>query len=263
MRTCDRTLAMVLAGLVLGLVPALGFDGNTPRPKLQALPPATAPFHPGDPALVDDRISSLKYAAEQGVPAAQWQLGHMYATGEGVPQSDLQAFGYFGKIANLNVEDNLDSPNRRIVASALVAIGQYYLDGIPDSDVKPDPSRARRMFWRAATYYGDPEAQYRLGRLMLNENGSHDAVQAARWLKLAANKDQHGAQALLGEMLIKGEVVPRQAARGLMYLILAREGAPDEVWIDKLYQQGVAKATNDDRAAARIYLEQWVRGLRD
>jgi uncharacterized protein len=264
MRTFERTLVLMLAGLALGLAPALGFDGNTQRPKLQALPPATAPFHPGDPALADDRISSLKYAAEQGVPAAQWQLGHMYATGEGVPQSDLEAFGYFGKIANRHAEDGLDSPNKRIVASAIVAVGQYYLDGIPNSDVKPDPARARRMFWHAATYFGDPEAQYRLGRLMLSGNGgSHDPVQAARWLKLAANKDQHSAQALLGDMLIKGETVPRQTARGLMYLILAREGAPEDAGIDTLYQQALAQATIDDRAAARIYLEQWVRGLRD
>ena len=144
-----------------------------------------------------------------------------------------------------------------------MAVGQYYLDGIPDSDVKADPARARKMFWHAATYFGDPEAQYRLAKLILDSGNPHDAVQAARWLKLAANKDQHSAQALLGEMLIKGEIIPRQSARGLMYLILAQEGAPDEAWINNLYKQGVAKATNDDLTAAKIYLEQWVRGLRD
>jgi uncharacterized protein len=264
MRTFDRALGIVLIGLGLGLAPALGFDGNTNgRAQLQSLPSPAAPFHPGDPGAADT-ITSLEYAAEKGEPTAQWRLGHMYAKGEGVPRSDLRAFGYFGKIANSHAEDGIDSPNARIVASAIVAVGQYYLDGIPDSDIKADPTRARRMFFYAATYFGDPDAQYLLGRLFLDgSGGQRDPVQAARWLKLAANKDQHPAQALLGDMLVKGEGVPRQAARGLMYLILARDASPEDAGINALYQQALAQASNDDRSAARIYLQQWVRGLRD
>jgi TPR repeat protein len=188
----------------------------------------------------------------------------MYAKGDGVPRSDLRAFAYFGKIANSHAEDGIDSPNARIVASAIVAVGRYYLDGIPDSDIKSDPARARRMFFYAASYFQDPDAQYLLGRLFLEGNGgARDAVQAARWLKLAANKDQHAAQALLGEMLIKGEHVPRQIARGLMYLILARDASPDEAAINTAYHQALAEASDNDRSAARIYLQQWVRGVRD
>jgi hypothetical protein len=103
-----------------------------------------------------------------------------------------------------------------------------------------------------------------LGRLFLDgSGGTRDPVQAARWLKLAANKDQHPAQALLGDMLVNGELVPRQMARGLMYLVLARDASPDEPAINALYQQALGKATDEDRAAARIYLQQWLRGLRD
>jgi TPR repeat protein len=120
------------------------------------------------------------------------------------------------------------------------------------------------MFLHAATYFGDPEAQYRLGRLFLSgDGGARDPVQAARWLKLAARQDHHLAQAVLGDMLVKGEFVPRQVARGLMYLILGREGAPDEPWINALYVEALAKASADERAATRNYLQQWVRGVRD
>jgi TPR repeat protein len=260
MRTFDRVLGIVLIGVGLGLAPALGFDGPTnPRAQLQSLPAPGA-------ALPDDRtkaLTSLEYAAEKGEATAQWRLGHMYAKGDGVPRSDVRAFAYFGKIAN-HAEEGVDSPNARIVANAIVAVGQYYLDGIPDSDVQADPARARRMFFYAATYFGDPEAQYLLGRLFLDgSGGQRDAVQAARWLKLAANKDQHPAQALLGDILVKGDLVPRQVPRGLMYLILARQGAPEEPWINALYEDALAKAREDDRAAARIYLQQWVRGIRD
>jgi TPR repeat protein len=257
MRTFDRTLALIALGLGVGVAPALGFDGTTtPRPTLQSLP---SPDAAGE-------VISLQYAAQQGSPSAQWKLGNMYQRGDGVPRSDLQAFKYFGQIASAHVDDGPDSPNARLVASALVAVGQYYLDGIPNSDLKPDAGRARHTFFYAATVFGDPEAQYRLGRLFLTggQGVPREPLQAARWLKLAANKDQHAAQALLGEMLIKGDQVPRQAAKGLMYLIIARDGAAsEEKWIRDTYDAAIARANDDDRSAARIYLQQWLRGIRD
>jgi TPR repeat protein len=264
MRMCDRTLGIVLIGLAIGLAPALAFDGTTNRPQLQSLPSPATPLHPGESARTAN-ITSLEYAAEKGDSTAQWRLGHMYMKGEGVPRSDRRAFAYFGKIANSHAEDSsFDSPNARIVASAIVAVGRYYLDGIPDSDIKADPARARRMFFYAASNFRDPDAQYLLGRLLLDgSGGAREPVQAARWLKLAANKDQHAAQALLGEMLVKGELVPRHVARGLMYLILARDASPEDPSISTSYQQALAQATADDRSAARIYLQQWVSGIRD
>jgi TPR repeat protein len=250
---------MVLIGLSLGLAPALGFDGTSNRAQLQSLPSPAAPLHPGKAARAAN-ITSLEFAAEKGDSTAQWRLGHMYMRGDGVPRSDRRAFTYFGKIANSHAEDgSFDSPNARIVASALVAVGRYYLDGIPDSDIKADPARARRMFFYAASNFRDPDAQYLLGRLLLDgSGGAREPVQAARWLKLAANKDQHAAQALLGGMLIKGELVPRQVARGLMYLILARDASPDDAAIRTDYQQALAQATKDDLDAARVYLQEWV-----
>ena len=264
MRTCDRTLGMVLIGLSLGLAPALGFDGTSNRAQLQSLPSPAAPLHPGEAARAAN-ITSLEFAAEKGDSTAQWRLGHMYMRGDGVPRSDRRAFAYFGKIANSHAEDSsFDSPNARIVASALVAVGRYYLDGIPDSDIKADPARARRMFFYAASNFRDPDAQYLLARLLLDgSGGTREPVQAARWLKLAANKDQHAAQALLGGMLIKGELVPRQVARGLMYLILARDASPDDPAIRADYQQALAMATKNDLDAARVYLQEWVSGTRD
>src|SRR5207302_8756924 len=102
----------------------------------------------------------------------------------GVARSDRRAFTYFGKIANSHAEDSsFDSPNARIVASALVAVGRYYLDGIPDSDIKADPSRARRMLFYAASNLRDPDAQYLMGRLLLDgSGGEHEPVQAVRGL---------------------------------------------------------------------------------
>ena len=47
------------------------------------------------------------------------------------------------------------------------------------------------MFGYAASYFGDPDAQYRLGRMYLDGNGAlKEPKQAARWLSLAARKGQ-------------------------------------------------------------------------
>ena len=97
------------------------------------------------------------------------------------------------------------TPQARFVANAFVTLGLYHLDGIPGT-LKADPNVAREMFRYAASYFADPEAQYYLGRLYLHGKGApKDAIQAARWLRLSANKGDHRAQALLGSMLFKGE----------------------------------------------------------
>jgi TPR repeat protein len=190
----------------------------------------------------------------------------MYAKGDGVPHCDLRAFEYFTRIANSHADDYPDTPQAPFVSNAFVALGQYYLDGIPNSAVKADPERARQMFAYAASYFGNADAQYRLARLYLDGRGGleRDAKQAARWLGLAAQKGQYQAQAVLGSMLFKGDVGPRQAARGLMWLTLARDSAvgTEDKWIADLYDAAFKQANDDDRAAALSALERWMKNRR-
>jgi hypothetical protein len=69
---------------------------------------------------------------------------------------------------------------------------------------------------------------------------------------------------VLGGMLFKGEYTPRQAARGLMWLTLARDGASaQEKWIAELYSTAMKQATPEEQAAALNYLERWLKGHRD
>lgn len=268
------------------VAPALAFDGtaaNAPKPPPVAVtkPAPAAALHPTPPADVprapktavataaapsgaDNALTALKYAAEGGHPVAQWKLGRMYASGDGVDQDAMRAFDYFSKIANAHAEDSPHAPQSRIVANAFIQLGQYYLDGIPNSQVRADPNRAREMFAYAASYFGDPDAQYYLAKLYLSGEGApRDPRYAARWLGLAAHKGQHQAQAVLGNLLFNGRGVPRQAARGLMWLTLARDAAgSSEIWINKLYDDAMARATDDDRAVALRMLEGWVQGQR-
>lgn len=206
-------------------------------------------------------VRALEYAATQGHTMALWKLGRMYAEGDGVGHDDLKAFEYFSKIADQYADESPASANARFVSSAFVALGGYFLEGIPGSYVKRDVSRAVDMLYYAASYYGDPDAQYGLARLYLEGLGvDKDSRQAARWLHLSAEKGHHAAQALLGNLLILGDGVPRQGARGLMWLTLAREAADPEkdAWIIELHDKAFAAASESDRQAALAYMQQYL-----
>ncbi|MGA2895285.1 MAG: tetratricopeptide repeat protein [Xanthobacteraceae bacterium] len=255
----------VQSGGMVVVEPAFAFDGTT-SPSTAALSP-TDGLRPGArlPATGEQAkaLTALQYAADQGQPVAQWKLGRMYADGDGVPHDDLRAFNYFSEIANTHPDESPGTPQSRFVANAFVALGRYYLTGIPNSKIASDPSRARDMFGYAATYFGDAEAQYELGRLYLN-NAPGDPHQAARWFQLAATKGHCRAEVALGDMLFHGQAVPRQAARGLMWLTLGRDCAgPEESWVKPLYDSAFQHASDDERAMALVFLEDWLKGRRD
>lgn len=276
MRTSERIgLAAVLTAAFFAAGRGVAFEGTSPGGQEAALPMVAAPtgvpvlkkpVPPADiPQAAAASLTALQYAAEGGHPVAQWRLGRMYAKGDGVAQDDLRAYDYFSKIANAHAEDSPSAPQAAIVANAFVALGRYYVSGIPNSRVKADPERAREMFSYAASYFGNAEAQYNLARMYLDGVGMpRDVKYGIRWLGLAARKGQHQAQAQLGLMLFNGDRLQRQAARGLMWLTLAQDSAgPDETWIKDSYKTAMAKASEDDRAMALQMLERWVQGRRD
>jgi uncharacterized protein len=247
------------------LPPALAFDGTAA--------PNTALLTPNDgshtvlsaPATSEKakELSALQYAADQGQIGAQWKIGRMLAEGDGVAQNDLRAFEYFSKIANAHADERPGTAQARIVANAFVALGRYYLKGIPNSTVDRDSDRARQMFLYAGSYFGDANAQYELGQLYVDGN-PRDVHEAARWFLLAATKGQCRAEVALGDILFRGQTVPRQAARGLMWLTLGRDCVgTDEQWVTPLYDEAFQSASDDERAMALVYLRNWMNGRRD
>jgi len=237
-------------------------DLHSPLSSFQAFQSGAKALRDGDTKA---GLSALEYAATNGHLIAAWKLGRMYADGDGVKQNNLRAFEYFRTVADGHADEAADTTQAPFVANAFVALGLYYLDGIPNSDVKPDADRAREMFSYAAIYFGDRDAQYNLGRMYLDGNGGFkDPKQAVRWLLVAARKGQYQAQAVLGAMLFKGDYVARQGPRGLMWLTLARDAAtPRETWITDLYAAAVKQASEDERAIALVYLERWLKTHRD
>src|SRR5438046_3569491 len=221
MRTSRRIiLALMLGAAPMAAAPGFAFDGAPVKPDatlpvvgqpdaaqavtaqaLKKVPPASATATAT--AVAAPSLNSLQYAAEGGHPVAQWKLGRMYADGDGVIQDDLRAFEYFSRIANAHAEDSPSAPQATIVANAFVALGRYYLNGIPNSKIKSDPERAREMFSYAASYFGNADAQYDLARLYLKSAGNSrdDFRYGARWLGLAAQEGLHQAKARRGKVL--------------------------------------------------------------
>ncbi|MBR0716178.1 tetratricopeptide repeat protein [Bradyrhizobium liaoningense] len=280
MRTSRRTIVAFVLGAAALAMPAHAFDGapvnqkdatipvGSPAPNAAGALRKAVPSAPTAPET--SSLSALQYAAEGGHYAAQWKLGRMYANGDGVAQDDLRAFEYFSRIANAHAEDSPSAPQAQIVANAFIALGRYYLSGIPNSKIKADQERAREMFSYAASYFGNADAQYDLARLYLKtpDASREDFTYGARWLRLAAQKGHHQAQALLGQMLFNGDRLPPQRARGLMWLTLARDaardgGSADEAWIQESFNRAYAKASDDDRAMCYQMLAQWLQGRRE
>jgi hypothetical protein len=255
---------------------ALALDTSPENKAPAKLSPKTfASPHEALRAGVDDlragdaksSVQALTYAAEGGEALARWKLGNMYANGEVVPRDDAMAYKYFEELVDDYDEDDLDRRDIGAISNAFVAVGIYNLTGIPNTDLTPDPVRAHDMFQFAATHFGDPEAEYRLGRMCIEGAAGlgKDNMRAARWLQLAADKGHHGAQALLGHLLFTGDGVPSQRARGLMWLWIAKSGAkgPKDSWIHELQAKDFSLASDDDREVSAAYISARGKELKE
>ncbi len=265
----------VACGLAFGVLPATAqMAANAAQPP--AAGPASAaqiergkglPANAVDAALTmanmldgagggissDDLMAALQSAAAEGQPMALWRLGTMYENGEGVAKDDARAFGYFSQIANDHADAAPRSVDADIVAQSFVKIGEYYREGLPDAGVPVDLARSEQLLMHAATYFGNADAQYRVGELYLQSPKDPSPLQGARWLSLAAHKGHVAAQAKLGDLLFNGNGLTAQPAEGLMWLTVAHDqsvGTADEGWIGELLTRDMAIATPDDRAKA-------------
>ena len=255
------TVGSALAAFII-LTPAAVIGAD--EPPLYAS--ATEAYRQGASAMKSGQtaaaVPALEYAAKRGVLGAQLKLARLYADGRDVPKDDTKAFYYFQHIADQYAEIPSSSPIAKYVGEAFVALGQYYCDGIPAMPLLPDPTYAVGLFRHAGAYFGNAEAQYQLGRLYLAGAGlEKNQTIAANWLAMAARKQHPAAQAVLGELLWRGEEgVSQRQARGLALLTLANENTKasgrESAWIRQLYQEAFAHADNSTRKQAEALLPQ-------
>jgi tetratricopeptide (TPR) repeat protein len=255
------TVAPVLSQLPPGISPKLvgpTVAGNAISAS-EAFRAGTRLYYEGDRKAA---IEQLKRAAESGHPIAQWKLGRIYQTGDGVPANDAKAFEFYNQVANNHADDSPNSPQSAFVASSFVALGGYYLKGVENTAIRPNVQKAREIYTYAASYFGDADAQYSLGRLYLDAaSKERDPKQAARWLKVAAKKGHVGAQALLGQLLFTGDDdMPRRPAQGLMWLTVARANAHavSEDWVRDAQEQAFSVASEQERRLGVAQAQDWI-----
>ena len=116
--------------------------------------------------------------ADQGHAGAQYNLGLMYASGEGVPEDDAEAAGWFRLAADQGDAD------------AQFFLGAMYADG---EGVVEDDAEAAGWF-RLAADQGDADAQFFLGAMYADGEGVlQDNVTAHMWFNIAgANGAEDG-----------------------------------------------------------------------
>jgi TPR repeat protein len=198
-----------------------------------------------------DLIAALEDAALAGQPMALFQLGLMYESGEGVDKDPVKAFGYFSQIADEHADTAPKGVEADIVAQSFLKIGEYYRQGLPEAGIPKNEAYSNKLIMHAASYFGDADAQYKVGELYLDDAELGDnPLQSARWLNLAARKGHAGAQAKLGSMLFNGEGIEADPIEGLMWLTVASRraaGTVDDSWIHDLLTNAMSVATPEQR----------------
>jgi TPR repeat protein len=259
---CKSLSVAALSALMM-----LGINFGASAAEMPSFGSATDAYRRGVEALKSGEtaaaIPALDYAAERGVLGAQLKLARLYAAGNGVPKDDAKAFSYYRQIANQRADISPMSPISKYVAEAFVALGQYYVQGIEASGLRPNPGRAADLFRHAASYFGNADAQYELAKLYLDGAGIEKNVGLAiNWLATAAKKQHAAAQATLGEILWRGEDEVRQRpARGLALIMLAHANGlasgKEPQWIADLYGEALATADRTLLKEAKSMTSEW------
>jgi TPR repeat protein len=151
--------------------------------------------------------AELKARADQGDAQAQFNLGLMYATGEGVPKDAAEAVKWYRLAADQN------HPRAQFNLGLLYATGE----GVPK-----DTAEAVKWYRKAADQ-GDAWAQSNLGLMYADGDGvPKDAAEAVKWYRMAADQGHAQSQFNLGLMYATGEGVPKDAAEAVKWY---RKGA--------------------------------------
>ena len=131
--------------------------------------------------------------AEQGDASAQYNLGVMYATGQGVTQDYATAVSWYRKAA----EQGDDRAQHNL--------GFMYANG----QGVPQDYAAAVSWYRKAAEQGNARAQFNLGGMYRNGQGvTQDYVQAHMWLNLAAAKGD--ADAIKNRDIVTAKMTPAQ-----------------------------------------------------
>jgi len=193
---------MELKGPVSTKRPETGDKERSPTERGETLPENPPAPKPKPTNEVPQKVKplpkdfkSLKVLAEKGDVRAQYNLGAMYARGDGIPEDNKEAVKWWRKAAK---EGDARSQFN-------LAVRYTYGKGV-DRDAK----EALRWY-RKAAMQGHADAQNNLGLMYDNGEGVlEDDVTAYAWYNIAAANE--GALAQKNKGIIANEMTPEQIA---------------------------------------------------
>jgi uncharacterized protein len=215
-------------------------------------------------ALFSAKILGLKFrelaaAAERGDLVARVEMGRRFALGQGVRKDEARAAGYFQSVIDEFGEIGARDKRGPLVAAAYRHLAEFYRSGAAGAKIAPNSVYAFSLLHHAASYFADPAAQFELAKILMRGEGvTKNGRVAAQWLLNASRKGYAPAQALLGELLWRGEGVKRVAGDGLGLLAIARRNASaeDRAWISKLFETARAQALPIEILEANAFIVQ-------
>ncbi len=205
-----------------------------------------AAYHRGDFTTALREWTTL---AKQGNADAHYNLGLMYASGQGVPQDDKMAMKYFAQAAERGDAEIQYKVGLRYHLLAL----RHYIKiskGVTQGD-----KMAVRLLKQAAELYtqsaeqGHTTAQYKLGVMYTAGNGvTQDDNTAVKWYTRAAEQGHTDAQYGLSIKYAFGRGVIEDYLRALMWANIARYNGFEDAGkfigflVERMTPQQIAKA---------------------
>lgn len=168
------------------------------------------------PSNYEESPSKIWVAGED---TAQYNLGLMYYSGNGVRKSYGKALEWYSKAA---MQGN---------PHAQYSLGKMYYSGDADNGNRYD-FKATKWFSEAIKWYrksaeqGNADSQYKLGAMYKYGHGvAQSDVEAIKWFFKSASQGNEDAQYTLGEMYEHGKGIPKDSVEAKrLYKLAAAQG---------------------------------------
>jgi TPR repeat protein len=251
---------LLFTAVALGLATVhISAERKAARAKTHAAHTAAIQDKNASGKLAGVKLQVLAPAAKLGDIPAEVEMARRLAMGEGVKKNEAQAAAYFR--AAISQLGDIGAHDKYAPAAAMAYrfMARFHRHGLPEAHIVANPAYAFGLLHHAASYFGDPAAQYEVAKALIRGDGApKNAHSGAQWLLRAARKGYAPAQAALGEMLWRGKDVKRVPGEGLGLLALARRSAlpADKDWISKKFEAARAEALPVEILAANAFIIQ-------
>lgn len=167
-------------------------------------------------------------AAENNVAEAQWMLAILLLNGQGVKQDKVAAYSWLtlasekqhkqAMIDRMAIRDRLSAEE---LMNADTLTKAFRDKQMAKTAINHQKEKAFHWFEKAAKQ-GDPQAQYRLGEMLLNGEGvKQDKVAAYSWFSLASEQNQ--PQAIVKQAQLKAELSRSQIEKANALMLTNRD----------------------------------------